>query len=120
MDEIRVGPPPLAAGFGGIFNVLDGVIDLHREGGSATRIAGEIDRLLDITREYFRVEDRSPIGSTDYQLELHLELHRRVVGYILALRRRAHDCEHPLLLAQLRFLDYWLTSDIAEHFAHRA
>jgi hemerythrin len=98
-----------AAQPGEIFETLDDVLSLHADCGSVTSIVAKLDRLLDLTKEYFHEIDIDAGRNVP-----HLELHRRIIDYIANLRSRTTLFDRTRLLAQLRFLDDWLSAHISE------
>jgi hypothetical protein len=100
-----------------IFDALDEVFSLHQAGESRRLIVGELDRLLELARSYFREQEAD--GADDFRPGRHPGIHELIIDYIANLRCHADRFEQVQLLPQLRFLDYWLTTCISERFARR-
>lgn len=97
-----------------IFETLDAVLSLHREGSPTSQIVDQLDRLLEITRNYFRDEELALVHDDEGRKGPHLEVHRLIIDYIVNLRSHMDRFEQARLLPQLRFLDYWLTTHLSE------
>src|ERR1039457_4547065 len=99
---------------GEIFNTLDGLVNLLAEGESVTLIVSELDRLLELTTEYFREDDIAVIHEDNGRNGRQVAIHRRIIDYIANLRSQANRLDRTPLLPELRFLDYWLSAHISE------
>lgn len=97
-----------------IFEAIDRVRDQYREGSADEQLARAVDQLIECTRAYFREQETAQLQAGRSEGGVHLEAHRRILEYLVTLRRNMADFERVHFLPQLRFVDYWLTTHIVQ------
>ena len=97
-----------------ILDALDKVRQLYDERSATPLLIEAIDEIYATARIHFHDEEELLGLQDDLARGAHRELHKRMLGHIVSMRRHMECFDRADLLYQLRFLDRWLLVHISD------